>query len=36
MGSEKLVVYIPREYLKDMLAALQGKPLKVTLEEALN
>jgi hypothetical protein len=34
MGEKKMVIYVPREYHKELLS-FKGKPLKVTIEEAL-
>ena len=35
MGSDKVVIYVPREYHKAMLGDFKDKPLKVTIEEIL-
>lgn len=35
MGEKKLVIYVPREYHKELLKDFKDKPLKITVEEAL-
>ena len=35
MGDEKMVIYMPKEYHKELVKDFKGKPLKVTLEEIL-
>ena len=35
MGETKMVIYVPREYHKEMLKEFMNKPLRVTLEEVL-
>ena len=36
MGDDKVVIYVPREYHKTLLADFKAKPLKVTIEEILD
>ena len=36
MGDDKIVIYVPREYHKTLLADFKAKPLKVTIEEILD
>ena len=36
MGDDKVVIYVPREYHKTLLAEFKAKPLKVTIEEILD
>ena len=35
MGDKKVVIYVPQEYHKDILKDFKGKPLKITIEEAI-
>ena len=35
MGDKKVVIYAPQEYHKEILTNFKGKPLKITIEEAL-
>ena len=35
MGDTKIVIYVPREYHKEVLKEFRNKPLRVTLEEVL-
>jgi hypothetical protein len=35
MGDKKVIIYVPMPYHKDVLKNFKGKPVKVTLEDAL-
>ena len=35
MGDKKVVIYVPQEYHTDILKDFKGKPLKITIEEAI-
>jgi hypothetical protein len=35
MGETKMVIYVPREYHKEVMKDFKNKPLRVTLEEVL-
>ncbi len=35
MGDKKVVIYVPQEYHKDILKDFKGKPLKITIEDAI-
>lgn len=35
MGDKKVVIYVAQEYHKDILKDFKGKPLKITIEEAI-
>jgi hypothetical protein len=35
MGDKKVVIYIPQEYHDQVLTNFKGKPLKITIEEAI-
>jgi len=36
MGEKKVVIYVPQEYHEQILSKFKGKPLKITVEEALD
>jgi hypothetical protein len=35
MGDKKVIIYIPQEHHKEVLTNFKGKPLKITIEEAI-
>ena len=35
MVDKKVIIYIPQEYHKEILQNFKGKPLKITIEEAI-
>jgi hypothetical protein len=35
MGDKKVIIYVPMPHHKDVLRNFKGKPVKVTLEDAL-
>ena len=35
MGEKKVIIYVPMSYHKDVLRNFKGKPVKITLEDAL-
>lgn len=36
MGDDKVVIYVPKEHHKKLLADFKAKPLKVTIEDILD
>jgi hypothetical protein len=35
MGDKKVVIYVPQEYHEEILQNFKGRPLKITVEEAI-
>lgn len=35
MGEKKVVIYVPQDYHQEILKNFKGKPLRITIEEAL-
>jgi hypothetical protein len=35
MGNKKVVIYVPQEYHEEILTNFKGRPLKITVEEAI-
>lgn len=35
MGKDKVIIYVPKDFHKDILKNFRGKQVKVTLEEAV-
>lgn len=35
MGQKKVIIYVPMQYHRDVLKSFKGKPVKITLEDAL-
>jgi hypothetical protein len=35
MGEKKVIIYVPMSYHKDVLRNFKGKPVRITLEDAL-
>ena len=35
MGDKKVVIYVPQEHHEEILKNFKGRPLKITIEEAI-